>query len=74
MKEYDISAEASRTITFASGGAYTIKDPVKLFVRDGGKTHRVLDAAGVVHCYVAPEFGPTVISWIPRDPHNPVQF
>lgn len=74
MKQYDIRAEATRTITFAGGWSYTIHNPVTLYIRDGGKTHRVLDAEGVVHCYVAPEYGNSVLSWVPRDPSTPVQF
>lgn len=57
---------------------YTIHDPITLYRRPGGTTHRILDKAGVVHLVLVP--GPnrdgtvTVHRWAPRDINNPVQF
>lgn len=58
----DISDEAWREIELPLG-TYHIDNPVTLIIRKGGKTHRVVDANGVVHCYVAPESGKSVIRW-----------
>lgn len=52
---------------------YRIYNPVTLFVRPGGSTHRVLDSAGVVHCIAFPGNG-TVLRWAPRDEDNPCSF
>jgi hypothetical protein len=51
---------------------YRIADPRELFI--GNTTHRVVDAAGVVHCVPAVGHFGCVLRWMPRDGSNPVQF
>ena len=71
----DLSDEASRTYLFASGRKYTILEPKTLYTRPGGTTHRVVDAAGVVHCVAFPgPNGDTVLTWSPRSNNKPVAF
>lgn len=50
---------------------YRIFDPVTLYTRPGGTTHRVLDRDGKVHCI--PMSG-TVLRWKSRNSDNPVAF
>jgi len=70
----DISDEAFREVHFLqSGNMYRIENPRTLIIRRGGQTHRVVDANGVVHCYVAPESGLTVLVWKSKT-GVPVQF
>ena len=60
----DISNERWREIYFLkTGKIYKISFPKTLIIRKGGSTHRVVDSDGIVHCYVAPELGETVIKW-----------
>lgn len=72
--EHDISSEAWREVVYTDGKVYRIDNPVKLVTRKGGSTHRVLDAEGVVHCYVAPESGKTTLRWKVRNGKSPVSF
>lgn len=44
-REYDIPGRKE---------AYRINDPVELYFRSGGSTHRVVDANGIAHCLPAP--------------------
>jgi hypothetical protein len=53
---------------------YKIDKPVKLFYREGGSTHRVVDRENVVHCLPAPGFNGCVLRWKGMDEKNPVQF
>ena len=71
--EQDLSNEEYREI-ITRDGTYRIDAPVKLIRREGGATHRVVDAAGIVHCYVAPESGLSVIRWKPKNAATPVSF
>lgn len=73
MNKSDLSAEQWREYDFG-GRVYRIADPVALYMRLGGSTHRVLDGAGVVHCVPAPGVSGCVLRWLPRNPANPVQF
>lgn len=72
--EYDISHEAYREIHYTNGHVHRIDDPVSLVIRQGGSTHRVVDAKGVVHCYVAPESGKCTLIWKSRNPARPMEF
>ncbi len=54
------------------GRVYRIENPVSLFT--GNTTHRILDAAGIVHCCPAPGQQGCALRWKPRDAANPVQF
>lgn len=67
----DLSKELWREYDFG-GRVYRIDEPVSLWI--GKTTHRVLDAAGIVHCTPAPGEGGCVLRWCPRDSAEPVQF
>lgn len=83
LKEFNLSKEQSRTysIPVLDNGKitdireYKIDNPIKLFTREGGTTHRVQDETGQVHCVPAPspKSGVT-FTWIPKDKLLPVQF
>lgn len=53
---------------------YRIDNPVALYTREGGTTHRVLDANGIVHCVSAPGYFGCVLRWQPRAGAAPVAF
>lgn len=55
-------------------GVYRIDSPVALFVRKGGTTLRILDAAGMVHLVPGPGYRGAAHRWAPRDLSNPVAF
>lgn len=42
---------------------YRIENPVTLWYRPGGSTHRVLDEAGVTHCIPAPGERGCALRW-----------
>jgi hypothetical protein len=63
-REYDIPGRPE---------PYRIFDPVTLYTRPGGTTHRVRDRAGTVHCIPFPGNG-TVLRWKPRKGTDPVAF
>ena len=75
MRKFDIRCEKWREYEFAGRqGPYRIEDPQDLYLRDGGRTHRVVDADGVVHCVPAPgEFG-CILRWKSRRRSRPVAF
>lgn len=73
MEAKDISAERWREYDFG-GRVYRIDEPKSLYCRPGGTTHRVVDAAGVVHCVPAPGQQGCVLRWLPKDSGSPVQF
>ena len=56
----DISVEEWREYDFG-GRVYRIERPQQLWV--GETTHRVTDAAGIVHCVPAPGRGDCVLRW-----------
>jgi hypothetical protein len=71
MEPKDISNERAREYDF-SGRVYRIESPTTLYV--GTTTHRVVDAAGVVHCVPAPGHYGCVLRWYPRNPERAVAF
>lgn len=73
LVERDISSELYREVVI-NGEVYRIDNPVKLITRPGGKTHRVVDADGLVHCYPAPETGLSIIRWKSKEGQPPVAF
>lgn len=71
MNAKDISAELWREYDF-NGRLYRIDAPASLYV--GASTHRVVDAAGLVHLVPAPGHNGCVVRWQPKAPERPVQF
>jgi hypothetical protein len=45
------------------GTVYHIDSPVAYYYREGGTTHRVVTADGVVHCVPAPGVSGCVLRW-----------
>jgi len=78
LNEFDIATEQYRTYIMVNKVGqtveYRIDEPVTLFIRPGGSTHRVLDSKGIVHCVPAPEMFGSVIIWENKDPKNPCEF
>lgn len=73
LLEFDLSKECWREYDF-NGRVYRINSPMKLFLKKNGKTHRVVDSMGVVHCLPIPgEYG-CVIRWENEDKDKPVNF
>ena len=69
----NISGEEWREVETVNG-TYRIENPIALIIKIGGKTHRVVDSEGIVHCYVAPESGRSILRWKPREGTPSVQF
>lgn len=73
----DLRCERYREYANADGSVYRISDPLALYYREGGSTHRVVDKQGVVHCvdYPAGLNGSIVaLRWVNRDKRVPVNF
>ncbi len=64
-REYDIPGRKE---------PYRINDPVDLYFRSGGTTHRVVDSNGVAHCLPAPGVAGCVLRWENKDKSVPVNF
>lgn len=62
MEGRDISSEEYREYDFG-GRVYRIDNPLTLYMRPNGTTHRVLDEHGIVHCLPAPGQGDCVLRW-----------
>ena len=71
--EKDITAEEYREYDFG-GKVYRIEKPAKLFYREVGTTHRVLDNFGIVHCVPKPGELGCVLRWKNKDGNKPVNF
>lgn len=86
--ERDISGETEREIVMISSlgtnpdsgeqifveSVYKIKNPVKMWIRPGGVTQRILDAEGKVHLVPGIGYRGTIHRWTPKDPKAPVAF
>lgn len=73
----DLSVELYREYIDPKGNVYRISDPVALYYREGGSTHRVVDREGVTHCVAFPSgYGGAQITlrWKNRDASQPVGF
>ncbi|UXN70856.1 hypothetical protein N8A98_06630 [Devosia neptuniae] len=46
------------------GRTYRIDQPAEVAFREGGQTHRVTDADGIVHCVPAPGVNGCVVRWM----------
>ena len=73
LKEFNLTTELYREYDFG-GRVYRIDNPVTLFYRDGGTTHRVLDSENVVHCVPVPGERGCVLRWKNKDSTNPCEF
>lgn len=73
LKEFNLTTELYREYDFG-GRVYRIDNPVKLFYRDGGITHRILDSENVVHCVPVPGEHGCVLRWKNKDSTNPCEF
>lgn len=56
------------------GRVYRIDNPVTLYYREGGTTHRIVDNDGIVHCVPAPGMHGCVLRWKSKDINKPVTF
>jgi len=71
LKEFDITTELWREYDWpARSTSYRIEQPVTLFLRSGGTTHRVLDSNGVVHCVPSVGVQGCVLRWKGKDGHD----
>lgn len=71
MDSKSLTGESWREYDFG-GRVYRIESPQALWI--GTTTHRVLDAAGVVHCVPAPGEKGCVLRWQPKNAAEPIQF
>lgn len=62
LTEHDISVEAWREYDFKDR-IYRINNPVSLYIRPGGTTHRIVDSEGITHCVPAPGVNSCVLRW-----------
>lgn len=63
LKKIDVKGvEAWREYDF-EGRVYRIENPVSVEFRVGSTTHRVTDAAGIVHCVPTPGERGCVLRW-----------
>lgn len=78
IKTGDLTKEEYREYKFPDGmggkTTHRITSPKTLYQREGGTTHRVLDADGLVHLLPAPGTKGCVLTWKPKDASDPVQF
>jgi hypothetical protein len=73
LQSFDISGEEWREYDFA-GRTYRINNPITLFYRPGGTTHRVVDSDNVAHCVPVPGAFGCVLRWLNKDTNKPVNF
>jgi hypothetical protein len=73
MNERNIETEEYREYDFQNR-VYRINNPVKLYIRPKGTTHRILDKDGVIHCVPAPGHLGCVLRWKTKDQNVPVNF
>lgn len=73
LQQRDLRTELWREYDFG-GRVYRIDRPVRLYYREGGTTHRVLDTSGVVHCVPAPSHEGCALRWATIDRNVPCNF
>ena len=73
MINRDLRSEEWREYDF-DDRIYRVTNPLRLYLSEGGTTHRILDVQGVVHCCPAPGNNGCVVRWKPKDVNNPVHF
>jgi hypothetical protein len=67
-REYDFVGEDGKP------RVYRINHPIAFYYREGGTTHRVVTAGGVVHCVPAPGHSGCVLRWKNKDVNDPVTY
>jgi hypothetical protein len=67
-REYDFVGEDGKP------RVYRIDNPIAFYYREGGTTHRVVTAGGVVHCLPAPGHSGCVLRWKNKDVSDPVTY
>jgi len=73
MNAYDISEEDYREYDLVGRSTpYRINAPIALILRNGGTTHRIVDAEGLTHCLPFGGDSGTVLRWKSTD--HPVSF
>jgi hypothetical protein len=71
----DLTVEIYREYDYPSGRVYRISDPVALYYRNGGSTHRIVDSKGVVHCVTFGKYAEDVVlRWKNKEDQTPVNF
>ena len=70
----NLEDEAVREYEVFGVGTYRIVNPVGIYARPGGTTHRIVDQNGTCHCIAYPNEGRTTLRWIPRNRKLPVQW
>lgn len=70
----DLSDEIYREYEFPSGRIYRISDPVGVYIRNGGTTHRVVDQKGVAHCIPFGGKNEVVLRWKNRPGRDPAAW
>lgn len=55
------------------GQVFRIEEPVALYMRLGGTTHRIVDKKGISHCHPIPGNG-CALRWKNPDGETPVTF
>lgn len=73
LKEFDISHEMWREYDWC-GRIYRINNPVTLYLRPGGSTHRVVDKDGIAHCVPSVGVMGCVLRWQNPSGEKPVNF
>lgn len=72
----DLTGESWREYEWIVKGTvrqiYRILDPVALYYRVGGATHRIVDTEGVAHCIPAPGQMGCILRWY--SPEQKVSF
>ena len=71
MQMHEIDGEVWREYDF-DGRVYRIELPLRLYIRESGTTHRVVDRDGVTHCVPAPGHHGCVLRW--ENPAEEVSF
>lgn len=69
----DLSVEQWREYDF-NDRVYRVTNPIALFMRPGGTTHRVVDEHGVTHCCPIPGSSGCVLRWKNKEGYGPCQF
>jgi len=69
----DLSHQKWREYEF-NNTIYRIKNPKKLFFKQKGTTHRIVDENNVVHCLPCPGINGCVLRWKNKDKNYPVCF